>query len=117
LIQKSGDDLTNIDHIPFLAALNITKRCNLKCVHCAVNARNGNKEELTTEEIFNIIDECQSLGVHKFLITGGEPFTRHDIISILKFINDKKIDTVVLTNGTLITKETVKVLESLDKCK
>ncbi|MEM2118419.1 MAG: radical SAM protein [Candidatus Bathyarchaeia archaeon] len=115
--QKSGNNLTNIDHIPFLAALNITKKCNLKCVHCAVNAQNKGKEELTTEEIFTIIDECQSLGVHKFLITGGEPFTRHDIISILKFINDKKIDTVVLTNGTLITKETVRILKSLDKCK
>ena len=88
--------------------------CNLRCKHCLVSAGEGNKDSLSATDIMRIVDEAKSLGVRRFYFTGGEPFLRHDILALVNYIT-KDRELVILTNGTLLTKEKAEKLASIDK--
>ena len=79
-----------------------TVRCNLSCLHCDNWKAKPNKE-LTTEEAKGFITELKEwLGDFEFIIGGGEPFVRKDIIQIIEFCSKQKIRTTISTNGTLL---------------
>lgn len=94
--------------------LNVTYECNLRCRHCHSSFGHPLEDELTTEEIINIIKEVSHFKECTLVISGGEPFCRDDITQILKAASEHFGDRVVLiTNGTLIDDETVNVLAGL----
>src|SRR5213080_3957357 len=83
------NDGRTVDYFkPFLVALNLTKRCNLKCAHCYLDATTkagGGSDELTTEECSHLIDQIAQVNRGCLLvITGGEPLTRPDILDIAR---------------------------------
>src|SRR5678815_6003240 len=86
--QDNGpyDGRTVDDFKPYLVALNLTKRCNLKCNHCYLDATTkaaGGDDELTTDECFRLIDQIAEVNKGCLLvITGGEPLTRPDILDL-----------------------------------
>ena len=88
--------------------------CNLRCKHCLVSAGEDNKDSLSAADIMRIVDEAKSLGVRRFYFTGGEPFLRRDIFALINYIT-KDRELVILTNGTLLTKEKAGELASIDK--
>ncbi len=88
--------------------------CNLRCKHCLVSAGEENKDSLSAADIMRIVDEAKSLGVRRFYFTGGEPFLRHDIFTLINYIT-KDRELVILTNGTLLTKEKAEKIASIDK--
>jgi len=112
---------------PFLAKINvglskptsihfsITQKCTLSCKHCDI-WKNGKsiRKELNTEEIKNIISNLRSwLGPYHINFAGGEPFVRKDIIDIIEFCSNNKINTSVTTNATMIDKNMAKkILDS-----
>jgi radical SAM protein with 4Fe4S-binding SPASM domain len=85
---------------------NLTKRCNLNCDHCYLDAdfRGGlRSDELTTEQCFRVVDQIAEVNPNAFLIlTGGEPLLRPDIYDIIRYAAEKKFMVVLGTNGTLI---------------
>jgi radical SAM protein with 4Fe4S-binding SPASM domain len=92
--------------------LELTQRCNNKCLYC-YNPWRANKEDslvgdLCTNEIKNIIIKLQEENPVKSIgLSGGEPFLRPDLPEIVSFIRKKDIYPVIITNGTLLTKESV----------
>ena len=60
--------------------------CNLKCKHCLVSAGEEEKDKLSATDIIRVVDEAKSLGVRRFYFTGGEPFLRHDIFTLINYI-------------------------------
>jgi len=100
----------NSDYWLKVLGMEITKRCNLKCKHCYVR---GNEEEMPIEKIKNIIDQGKKIGVESVTLTGGEPFLREDVFEILNYIDSKNMRVRILSNGTLIDRETAKRLQSL----
>ena len=90
---------------------NITRRCNLKCLHCYSQSEDKEyKDELTTDECKKVIDNLAEFGVPVIIFSGGEPLLRKDIFELLSWTNQKGIRTVLSTNGTIITE---KVAEKL----
>ena len=85
-VDGPGDGRTVDDFKPYLVALNLTSRCNLKCAHCYLDATtkmSGGHDELTTEECFRLIDQIAEVNRGSLLvITGGEPLVRPDILDI-----------------------------------
>ncbi|MHA1143986.1 MAG: radical SAM/SPASM domain-containing protein [Candidatus Helarchaeota archaeon] len=83
----------------------ITNRCNVKCVMCDrwkwEPAQIG-REELSTQEIFTLINELKELEVQHVLISGGEPFIRRDIADVIKYINERGMALTIITNGVLL---------------
>jgi len=105
----------NIDEIPTTVPkvlyaprtihFDINSRCNSKCIYCLASERMKNIEEMSTNQIINIIDQLPDLGTWILLISGGEPLLRKDLFEILDHIEKIHLLTQVFTNGTLITKE------------
>ncbi|MCH6558634.1 MAG: radical SAM protein [Nitrospirae bacterium] len=99
---------------PFLVALNLTKRCNLKCAHCYLDATTkagGTSDELTTEECYRLIGQIAEVNRGCLLvITGGEPLTRPDILDIARHAVSLGFMVVFGTNGMLINDRMAKQL-------
>jgi radical SAM protein with 4Fe4S-binding SPASM domain len=91
---------------------NITRACNLKCIHCYNDSGPGPAEnELSTTEAKDVIKDLAQFGVPVVLFSGGEPLLRHDIFELLKFANELGLRTVLSTNGTLITADITKQIK------
>jgi radical SAM protein with 4Fe4S-binding SPASM domain len=97
------------ERIPLSGTLEVTFRCNLRCAHCYCNLPANDpqamKEELTTDEVFNVLDQIAEAGCLWLLITGGEPLVRDDFLDIYTHAKKKGFIIVLFTNGTLITPE------------
>ncbi|MFQ5672518.1 MAG: radical SAM protein [Nitrospinales bacterium] len=95
-----------MDFRAYSISWNLTKRCNLNCAHCYLDAdfRGGLRtDELNTQECFRVIDQIAEVNPNAFLIlTGGEPLLRPDIYEIIRYAADKKFMVVLGTNGTMI---------------
>ncbi len=93
---------------------NITRRCNLKCVHCYAHARDMFFDnELSTREGFAIIDDLAEFGVPVILFSGGEPLVRKDLPELAAYAVEKGLRAVISTNGTLITKKKAQILKEI----
>ncbi len=85
---------------------NITKRCNLKCVHCYAHATGETApDELSHEEGKLLLDDLAGFGVPVVLFSGGEPLVRQDLVQLADYAVKKGMRAVISTNGTLITEE------------
>jgi Fe-coproporphyrin III synthase len=83
---------------------NCTSACNLKCVHCYASAgRLHAKDELTTAEGIDLIEDLKDYGSPVILFSGGEPLMREDLTGLIDKAVKSKMRAVISTNGTLIT--------------
>ncbi|MBW1983937.1 MAG: heme b synthase [Deltaproteobacteria bacterium] len=92
-----------------LVAWEITRNCNLSCVHCRASADMGpHTGELETEACFKLLDEIAAVGSPIVILTGGEPLLRNDLFEIARYGTDKGLRMVMAPNGTLINKPIAK---------
>lgn len=96
-----------------LCVLHITNSCNLKCKHCYASAGKKLENELTYDEIIDIVNQLEKMNINYITISGGEPFAREDVFDIIKYIRDKKINVMITTNGTLLNENTVRRIKEL----
>ena len=93
---------------------NMTRRCNLKCIHCYSNSADIDyPDELTTEEGKKLIDDLAAFGSPVILFSGGEPLMRKDLLDLAQYARDKGMRAVISTNGTLITKDIAAKLQKV----
>lgn len=93
---------------------NITRRCNLKCVHCYAHAKDKSfEDELTTEQGLELIDDLAQFGVPVILFSGGEPLVRKDLPQLADYAVKKGMRAVISTNGTLINTRTAQTLKDI----
>jgi len=91
---------------------NVTKACNLRCIHCYASADNNPAEnELTTEEGFKLLEDLSSFGCPVVLFSGGEPLVRPDILDLIHRAVQLGLRAVLSTNGTLIDENMAKELK------
>ena len=85
---------------------NITKRCNLKCVHCYAGSHDSQYTgELSTDEIIRVLDDLAEFKSPVVLFSGGEPMLHPDIVQLADHAVQSGMRAVISTNGTLITPE------------
>ncbi|MBN2402877.1 MAG: radical SAM protein [Spirochaetes bacterium] len=88
---------------------NVTRTCNLKCVHCYTDSDNKlYTGELTTDEGLKLINQLALFNIPSLLFSGGEPLMRKDIFELIEHASVKEIRPVLSTNGTLIDKDNAK---------
>ena len=93
---------------------NVTRQCNLKCVHCYAHAKDESFEnELSFEEGKALIDDLAGFGVPVLLFSGGEPLVRKDLPDLAAYAVEKGMRAVISTNGTLITKKMARTLKEI----
>jgi len=89
----------------------ITGKCNLACKYCFYADEMVARTNLPTERWLSFFDELGSLGVMTVCLTGGEVFTRPDLFELIDGIIANRMRYSLLSNGTMITEDTLKQFE------
>lgn len=94
---------------PRLVAWEITRSCNLNCVHCRASAEKGPYEgELDTGKCKQVLEEIRRTGSPIIILTGGEPLMREDVFELARYGTNLGLRMVMATNGTLLTAAIIK---------
>ena len=70
---------------PSLISIFTTNKCNLYCKHCCFGANPTTEHDMNTEQLFSIIDKITACGIVCLDFSGGEPFTRTDILDAVEY--------------------------------
>lgn len=117
----------DFDSSPFVAIWEMTRACDLACVHCRAAAQSRRSQfELTTEQGLALIDDIARLKPKVFVITGGDPLKRDDLYAMISYAKDAGLEPSVTPSATpLLTPEAIKKMKehgvkrlaiSLDHC-
>lgn len=112
-------DLEIYDDTPYFpasAALEVTLRCNMNCIHCGSSAsKNPRQNELTLDEWKNAVDQLLDLGTEIFTLSGGEPFLYPYWRELASYITEKNHRVAIISNGYAISDDDVQFLKNLKK--
>jgi 7,8-dihydro-6-hydroxymethylpterin dimethyltransferase len=96
--------------------IQVNNACNLSCAHCLVSSGPGKAAGLPLEVLVGIVDRACELGIERLYLTGGEPFVRRDLFELLRHATEERgLETVVLTNGTVFKGRVRQGLGTLDR--
>jgi radical SAM protein with 4Fe4S-binding SPASM domain len=86
--------------VPLGVHLDITYRCNERCVHCYLD--HDDHGEMTTSEIKDVLDQLAEAGTFFLTLSGGEVLMRRDFFEILEHARRLLFDVKIKTNGVMI---------------
>jgi radical SAM protein with 4Fe4S-binding SPASM domain len=98
-------------NIPLSVHLDLTYRCNERCVHCYLD--HDDHGEMTTAEIKDLLDQMADAGVFYLTISGGEILMRRDFFEILEHARERTFCVKLKTNGVLIRQKEAERLREL----
>jgi radical SAM protein with 4Fe4S-binding SPASM domain len=98
--------------IPLSVQLDLTWRCNERCVHCYLD--HDDSGELAYAEIDRLLEEMAAAGVFQLTLSGGEPLLRKDFFAIARRARALDFNVKLKTNGILIRSEAARALRELD---
>jgi len=111
-LTAAGHEYRITNHQLRMVAWELTRGCNLACVHCRASSERGPYPgELSTEECLRVMDEIASISRPVIILTGGEPLLRNDVFKLARYGSDKGFRMVMATNGTLIALNTLKKMK------
>ena len=90
--------------------IEFSRRCNFNCIYCYVQNNSDYENELTIEEIQDVILQAKDLGAKKIIILGGEPMIYPHILDMVRFIKSSDMEIELFTNGSNITPPTARIL-------
>ncbi len=94
---------------------NLIRRCNLTCKHCyATSADKDFPDELTTGQVFDVMDDLYAFGSRVLILSGGEPLMRPDIFEISHRAKAMGFYVGLSSNGTLIDKNNIRKIKQVD---
>ncbi len=97
---------SNEAYKPRLIFWEVTKGCNLRCIHCRATATElSSPLDLPSSKALEIIGEIANYGNPILVLSGGEPLYRHDIFDLARSGTDRGLRVALATNGTMVTKE------------
>lgn len=108
-LSESSEDYTFTDDIPGFpkfVSIEITTRCNYRCLHCYLGDAKNNPVDLPRKTIERLSSELKKLKVENVQITGGEPLLRADSVEILESMSSSFLIELT-TNGSFISDDTV----------
>jgi radical SAM protein with 4Fe4S-binding SPASM domain len=89
--------------IPLSVQLDLTYRCNERCVHCYLDHKDHG--EMTTAEIKHLLEEMADAGVFILTLSGGEIFLRRDFFEVLEYARRLMFCVKLKTNAMLIREQ------------
>ncbi len=93
---------------------NLVRRCNLTCKHCySISADIDFPGELSTRQVFDVMDDLKRFHVPVLILSGGEPLLRADIFEISRRAKEMGFYTALSTNGTLIDEKNIDKIASM----
>lgn len=103
--------------VPVSGMLELTSRCNLRCVHCYLGPQEEQQKkraaEMTTAEVMGLLDEMAEAGTLFLTITGGDPMMRPDFPEVYRHAKQLGLLVTVLCDGILVTDRIVALFREL----
>jgi radical SAM protein with 4Fe4S-binding SPASM domain len=94
------------EHKPRLIFWEVTKGCNLRCIHCRATATELTSPlDLPTTKALNLLEQVSQYALPILVLSGGEPLFRADIFQLARYATERGLRVALATNGTLVTKE------------
>ena len=108
--QKPFARTLDLDRAPFTVIWEVTRACDLRCVHCRADAQTWrDPRELSTEEGKRLLDQVRELGSPVFIFTGGDPLRRADLFELIDHAVGLGLSAAITPSGTpLLTPEVVR---------
>jgi radical SAM protein with 4Fe4S-binding SPASM domain len=108
--NSTHSNVSSVSHAmqnkPRLIFWELTKGCNLRCIHCRASATElSSPDDLSTSAAKAIIDQIAEVSNPILVLSGGEPLFRKDIFELARYGTDKGLRVALATNGTLVTKQ------------
>lgn len=97
--------------IPLSVQLDLTYRCNERCVHCYLD--HDDHGEMTTAEIKDVLDQLAAAGVLFLILSGGEIFLRKDLFEIAEYARKLLFSVKLKTNAVMMRKARAKRIAAL----
>ena len=85
--------------VPNYIALELTLKCNMRCIHCGSAAGSIRKDEMSKDEWIQVCRDASDIGCKLVTFLGGEPFLRKDWFEIAQNIKDLGMNVSIITNG------------------
>lgn len=92
---------------PLFGGVIVTYRCNERCPMCELPRKANVKQEMSTDEFLDIMDQFAKIRVSGVSFTGGEPLLRHDIFDLIRRLKFHHIPVSMSTNGLLLEKKEI----------
>ena len=93
---------------------NLVRRCNLTCKHCySISADKDFPNELSTTQVFEVMQDLKRFKVPVLILSGGEPLLRPDIFEIAHHAKEMGFYTALSTNGTLIDESNIEKIAAV----
>ena len=94
---------------------NITRTCNLRCIHCYSDSESMRYPgELTWEQMESVISDLSEYKIPSLLLSGGEPLIHPHFFDLVSLATSKGLKLTISTNGTLITPEKAALLKAAE---
>jgi radical SAM protein with 4Fe4S-binding SPASM domain len=100
----------SLPRVPLRCFWEITEACNLRCIHCEVDAGRRAPDELSTEEAWRVAGELADAQCESVCLTGGEPLLREDWPELSRRLHELGLRVTVITNGVLVDRPMVQRL-------
>jgi radical SAM protein len=102
-------DAINFDEQPFIVIWEVTQACDLACVHCRASAQpERNPFELSTAEGKKLIDQISAMQVPVFVLTGGDPIKRPDLLELIRYSKTVGVRVSLTPSATpLLTRDII----------
>ncbi len=97
---------------PTLCVYDVTTRCNSRCAMCSIWKRR--EKEMTLPEIKKVFTDLKKFGIHTVFLQGGEPLVHKEFFEVTRILNGLGFDINVITNGILLSENTLKKLDRLN---
>ncbi len=98
---------------PRMVTWEITYACNLRCPHCFTESGSAKNNELDTRSALSLVDKLAEAKILRLLISGGEPFLRPDILTILRKISRTNMRLDIASNGVVLPEKILKGIRDL----
>ncbi|MCC7225084.1 MAG: heme d1 biosynthesis radical SAM protein NirJ [Burkholderiaceae bacterium] len=93
---------------------NLIRRCNLTCKHCySISTDKDFPGELSTQEVFGVMDDLKAFRVPVLILSGGEPLLRPDIFEVSARAKQMGFYVGLSTNGTLISRDNIDAIAAV----
>ncbi len=90
--------------------IEFSRVCNFRCAYCYLEDRTAAADEMTREEIKDVLLQARELGARKIIILGGEPSIYPHLIEMLRFLGRQGFEIEIFTNGSGVTPDLAAVL-------
>lgn len=96
-------------------AWEVTRRCNLRCLHCRASANNSPyADELDTSQALTLVKSFKELGNPLIIFTGGEPLLRDDLFELIAAVREQNLRAALSVNGTLLDLYNISGIKTAD---